>query len=64
MNFVKDHEELYDKTYLRRRPGRNIFGRDSPTAASCLSKCAIPKDSLEQIHGVQSGQAPKRTTER
>ena len=38
VDFVKDHEELYDT--LRTRPGRNACGRGSPTATSCLSKCA------------------------
>ena len=32
VDFVKDHEDLYDKT----------CGRASPTVATCLSKCVRP----------------------
>ena len=42
---------------LRTRPGRNAFGRGSPTAASYLSSVQdlvqIPKDLLQQTYAVQ-----------
>ena len=42
VDFVKDHEELYNKTneHFKIRPGTNTFGRGFPTATSHLSKCA------------------------
>ena len=35
VEFVKDHEELYDKTKIKQ--GRSVCGSSSPTVASCLS---------------------------
>ena len=41
-DFVKNHEELYDKTNLhfKDKARKKCFGGVLPTAASCLSKCA------------------------
>ena len=39
--FLKEQEDMVTipMDTLKTRPGRNAFGRISPTAASCLSKC-------------------------
>ena len=43
-DFVKDHEELCNKTneHFKDKVGRNVSGSSSSTVASCLSRCARP----------------------
>ena len=49
--FVKDHEDLYDKTneHFKDKARKAFSGRDSPTVASCLSRCARPGLSLKGL---------------
>ena len=43
VDFVKNHKELYNKTnFSRTKQRRNVSGSSSPTATSCLSRCAGP----------------------
>ena len=39
VDFVKDHEELYEKNISRTKQGRSVSGSSSPTVVSCLSRC-------------------------
>ena len=51
MDFVKDHKDLYNNTneLSRIKQGRSVSGSSSPTAASCLSRCARPGLTLKDI---------------
>ena len=46
VNFVKEHEELYDKNKVvnisRTKQGGGLCGRSSRGVASCLSRCVRP----------------------
>ena len=44
VDFLKDHEELYDKTndISRTKQGRSVSESGLPTVASCLSRYARP----------------------
>ena len=57
VDFVKDHEQLYNKTndHFKDKAWKEVRG--SPTATSCLSGVQdlvqIPKDWLRQTHAFQ-----------
>ena len=60
VDFVKDIVSCTTRlmNILRTKPGKNVFGRGSPTVASCLSKSAglgsyLKKGSLRQVHTIQ-----------
>ena len=44
VDFVKDHEELFNKTkeHFKDKAGRSVSGSSLPTVPSCLSRCARP----------------------
>ena len=70
MNIVKDYKELYDKTneHFKDKAEWNAFGKGSPTAASCLSKCARlgsnPRTRYGKLMQSKYDQAPKEMTKR
>ena len=47
---LKDHKELSDKTieHFKDKERNGVFGRGSPTVASCLSRCARPGLSCKE----------------
>ena len=50
VDFVKDYEELYDNTYkhFKDKARKGVSGKVSPTATSCLSRCARPGLSCKE----------------
>ena len=69
VDFVEDHQELYNKTseHFRTRPGRIAYGKSLQAAASCQWRCARlglnHKGLATETHPVHVWSGPNEITE-